>query len=76
MKTNIDDQGKDYLRRVRSATQLMGELIDDLLNLSRITRSEMDQEEVNLSTLANSIAKELRRDQPERHVEFIIKPVL
>jgi light-regulated signal transduction histidine kinase (bacteriophytochrome) len=50
----------------------MSQLIDDLLNLSRITRTEMRYEEVNLSALAESIAAELQQTQPERQVEFII----
>jgi len=72
----LDEQGKNYLQRVRSATQRMGILIDDLLNLSRVTRSEMRQETVDLSTLAQSIAKELQETQPERQVAFVIAPVL
>jgi len=72
----LDEQGKNYLQRVRSATQRMGILIDDLLSLSRVTRSEMRQETVDLSTLAQSIAKELQETQPERQVAFVIAPVL
>jgi len=70
----LDEQGKDYLQRVRSATQRMGMLIDDLLNLSRVTRGEMKHELVDLSALAQSIAAELQKSQPERQVEFIITP--
>lgn len=65
-------QGKDYLQRVRAATQRMGLLIDDLLSLSRVTRSEMKPEAVNLSALAGTIAVELQKTQPERQVEFAI----
>jgi len=68
----LDEQGKDYLHRVRAATQRMGELIDDMLNLSRVTRSEMRREIVNLSALARTITAELQKTQPERHVEFVI----
>jgi PAS domain S-box-containing protein len=68
----LDEQGKNYLQRVRSNTQRMGELIDDLLKLSRVTRSEMKLEMVNLSTLAQSIANELQQTQPGRQVEFVI----
>jgi PAS domain S-box-containing protein len=69
---NLDEQGQDYLRRVRAASQRMGILIDDLLKLSRLSRSEMHQEQVDLSTLAEEIAAELQQTQPERHVEFVI----
>lgn len=72
----LDEQGKNYLQRVRSSTQRMGELIDDLLKLSRVTRSEMKLEMVNLSTLAQSIATEVQKTQPERQVELVITPGL
>ncbi len=72
----LDEQGKDYLRRVRSATQRMGTLIDDLLILSRVTRSEMRRETVDLSAMAQPIAEELQETQPERRVDFIIAPGL
>lgn len=72
----LDEQGKGYLKRVRSATQRMGTLIDDLLSLSRVTRSEMRQETVDLSAIAQSIAEELQEIQPERQVNFVIAPGL
>ncbi len=70
----LDEQGQDYLRRVRAASQRMGQLIDDLLALSRVTRSEMRREEVDLSALAQVVAAELQHSQPERQVEFVIAP--
>jgi len=72
----LDEQGKDYLQRVRSATQRMGVLIDDLLRLSRVARSEMIRETVDLSAVAQSIADELQKTQPERQVSFVIAPAL
>ena len=69
----LDEQGKDYLQRVRAASQRMAQLIDDLLNLSRVTRSDMRCEPVNLSALAQTIAEELKKTQPGRQVEFVIK---
>ena len=72
----LNDEGQDYLRRVRAASQRMGELIDDLLNLSRVTRGEMYHESVDLSALAHTISAELQQTQPERKVEFIITPGL
>ena len=68
----LDATGQDYLRRVRAASQRMGQLIDDLLKLSRLTRGELWRETVNLSALAQEIATELHRAQPERQVEFVI----
>jgi light-regulated signal transduction histidine kinase (bacteriophytochrome) len=72
----LDVSGQDYLRRIRNATQRMGNLIDDLLNLSQVTRSEMKLESVNLSLLASSVCTELQRSQPERQVEFVVQPGL
>jgi signal transduction histidine kinase len=70
----LDAQGKEYLGRVRVGVQRMGGLIDDLLNLSRITRAEMRSEGVDLSQMARSIADELRNAQPEREADFVIRP--
>jgi len=72
----LDEQGKNYLNRVRSATQRMVVLIDDLLSLSRVKRSEMRHETVDLSVLAQSIAEELQETQPDRQVAFVIAPGL
>ncbi|AFY99302.1 GAF domain-containing protein [Calothrix sp. PCC 6303] len=69
----LDANGQDYLRRIRAATQRMGYLIDDLLNLSRVTRCEMHIEAVNLSLLASNISTDLEENQPERSVEFLIQ---
>jgi two-component system sensor histidine kinase/response regulator len=68
----LDEEGKDHLQRVRASTQRMAELIDDMLNLSRMTRSEMRLEPVNLSAVARVIAAELQRSEPERQVKFVI----
>ena len=68
----LDEQGKDYLRRIRAATQRMGTLIDDLLRLSRLTRTEMLVEKVNLTEIAWSIVNELQKSQPERTVKIEI----
>jgi PAS domain S-box-containing protein len=68
----LDDEGKGYLNRVRSATQRMARLIDDLLKLSRITRSEMSRERVDLSRIARTIADNLKTHDPERSAEFVI----
>jgi light-regulated signal transduction histidine kinase (bacteriophytochrome) len=72
----LDAQGKHALQRVRAGVQRMGLLIDDMLTLSRVTRSEMREEPVDLSAMARSIAAELKRTQPERQVEFAIAPNL
>ena len=68
----IDATAKEYLQYIRSSSQLMGQLIDDILNLSRITRTEIHLERVDLSGLANEVIGELMRVQPERKVNFIV----
>ncbi|HNW72245.1 MAG TPA: PAS domain S-box protein [Bacteroidales bacterium] len=55
----IDEKGRDYLRRIRNASQRMAQLIDDLLRLSRITRQSMSLQEVNISQMAKQICAEL-----------------
>lgn len=59
--------------RGSSAGRRMGELIEDLLNLSRVTRSEMRKEPADLTLLARSIAAELQRSEPERKATFLIR---
>ena len=58
-----------YLARVRAAAQRMGQLIDDMLMLSRVTRREMARETVDLSALARDILADLRETGPQRVVE-------
>jgi signal transduction histidine kinase len=70
----LDDQGRGDLQRVRNATQRMAQLIDDMLNLSRVTRGEMRRENVDLSAMAKSIAEELAKAEPGRQVEVVIAP--
>jgi len=72
----LDEQGKDYLSRVRSATQRMGQLIDDMLTLSRVTRVEMLRENVDLSALTADVLAELQQGEPGRKVDWHIEPGL
>jgi PAS domain S-box-containing protein len=65
-------EGRDYLQRVRAASQRMAQLIDDLLELSRLARSEVRREPVDLSALVRTIASELAQAQPQRRVTFAI----
>lgn len=73
---NLDKQGQHYLRRVRAGTQRMGQLIDDLLKLSRITRSELQCEPVDLTALAETVAAEVRERERGRTVSFTAQPGL
>ncbi|MCW2504248.1 MAG: hypothetical protein JWO79_2532, partial [Actinomycetia bacterium] len=69
----IDENGRDYLSRMRVATQRMGRLIDDLLKLSRTTRSELRREQVDLSEMARTVTAELRGHEPDREVTVVIE---
>jgi PAS domain S-box-containing protein len=71
-ENKLDAQGKDYLMRIRTSTKLMAELIEDLLKLSRVTRSEMDIVPVNLTQIARSIMDGLQKSQPQRLVNIKI----
>jgi PAS domain S-box-containing protein len=68
----LDAQGQDYLRRVRASSQRMAQLIDDLLNLSRVSRGEMTRELVDLSKMAHEVTEELRAAAPERDAQFVV----
>jgi PAS domain S-box-containing protein len=64
----LGGEGRNYLQRIRRASQNMGQLIDDMLNLSRVSRYEMHRESVDLSALVKTITSDLRASQPERQV--------
>jgi PAS domain S-box-containing protein len=68
----LDIQGKDYLIRIRTAVKRMAELIEDLLQLSRITRTEINIEKINLTRIARFVIDELQKSQPQRQVEIRI----
>lgn len=68
----LDEQGRHYLERIQLAAQRMGELIQDLLDLSRVSRRELSRQAVDLSALACEIAAELQAQAPQRQAEFVI----
>jgi len=72
----LDDGGRDSLHRVRAASQRMATLIDDLLKLARVTRTEMRTERVDLTGMARDIVGEIQRTTPDRQVDFAIAPGL
>jgi len=72
----LDEGGRDSLQRVRAASQRMATLIDDLLKLARVTRTEMRTERVDLSGMAREIVLDIQRTAPDRQVEFAIAPGL
>ena len=64
----IDARGREYIGRIRSGTQRMHQLIDDMLALSRVTRNEMKRVSVDLSGIASIILSDMKQMQPEREV--------
>lgn len=68
----LDVTGKEYLKRICAASDRMALLIDDLLELSRVTRTELHRKSINLSSICRSIAKSLRESEPERDTTFVI----
>ena len=73
MADKLDEKGKRYLSRVCDGSERMSRLIDDLLNLSRISRQEIGRKEVNVSAIAASVIADLRDAHPGRSVEVDIK---
>ncbi len=69
---SLDDKGKEYLAYIRESAQHMGHLIDDLLSLSRVMRSEFQRGQADLTAIALNAAARLRRDHPERQVEIAV----
>jgi signal transduction histidine kinase len=69
----LDEEGKDALQRIRAASQRMGNLIDDILRLSQVTRAELNLTQVDLSALAREIADTLDREQPDRALAWTIE---
>ena len=69
----LDEKGKKYLSHICNSTEKMSRLIDDLLNLSKISRQEIRRRDINVSEIAASIISELSAAHPERRVEFNIE---
>ncbi len=70
----LNAEGRDYIQRVRGGVQRMGMLIDALLQLSRVTRSEVQREPTDLSQLATLIFGELLANEPGRDAQFSAEP--
>ncbi|MFL5448373.1 MAG: sensor histidine kinase, partial [Gemmatimonadales bacterium] len=70
----LDDEGRKFLSRVREASQQMSQLIDDVLYLSRVTRTELRDQEVDLSEVAELVVRRLQEEQPNRGMEVKIRP--
>ncbi len=72
----LDKEGQDYLERLQAKARHMGQLIEALLQLSRVTRGELRREQVDLSQVALEVGADLRRAQPERSVDLTVAPDL
>ena len=73
-RVQLDERGQEYLERISQSSEQMDTLIEDLLKLSRVSRSELHLQTVNLSDLVGSIAADLVKSEPGRVVEFVIAP--
>ena len=67
-------EARDFLRRIRAGVQKMGQLIDALLQLSRITRAELTREDIDVSALTEEVVADLHQQNPERNLTFYIQP--
>ncbi|MDT8386037.1 MAG: ATP-binding protein [Thiogranum sp.] len=73
---HLDEEGRDHLHRVIRASQRMAELIDDLLELSRVSRSDINRSDIDVSAMAQELLNELQATAPERKLEYRIAPGL
>jgi light-regulated signal transduction histidine kinase (bacteriophytochrome) len=69
----LDATEAQHLKRIRSSAQHMGQLIDGLLGLSRVTRGDIVRESVDLTRIANGSGARLREAQPQRDVEMVVQ---
>lgn len=75
-RDHLNAPAREHLQRIRAAAERMGQLIDALLELSRITRTEMHWEPVDLSVLAQTVVSDLRQTSPARPVDVVLQPGL
>jgi light-regulated signal transduction histidine kinase (bacteriophytochrome) len=70
---SLDTKAINYLQHIRDSVQRMDRLIDDLLNLARVSRVELRQEKVNLSAIAHEVVDQLKLGYPDRRVEYVVE---
>lgn len=68
----LDESGRSYLRRVRTASQRMSQLIDAMLNLARLTRAEIHTQTFDMSAVVRSVLEDFQKMEPDRQVECIV----
>jgi two-component system, NtrC family, sensor kinase len=73
---SLDETARGYLRRIKTAADRMSELIEDMLQLSRISRADVNRNSVDISALAQGVADELAQQNPERTVSVQVQPGL
>jgi PAS domain S-box-containing protein len=71
--SQLDEESENYLKRIVKASVKMERLIDDLLQISRVTRADLQKEEINLSKLASDILKGLQNEDPERPIKWQVE---
>ncbi|MGB2601553.1 MAG: PAS domain S-box protein [Candidatus Omnitrophota bacterium] len=72
----LDEDAKGYLHRIREASQRMAQLIEDILMLSRVTRHEIHKKDIDISSIAKEVIKDLKSSEPKRKVDFTVNPKL
>jgi signal transduction histidine kinase len=72
----LDDRAKDYLQRMRRASQRMGDVFDGLQSLFRVTGGDIHREKVDVSAMVAEIVEEMKVSNPDRHVTVTIGPDL
>lgn len=70
----LDDKGLEYLGRIRKSAQKMGNLIDEVISLAKVSRSELKLMNINLTDMAKSIIRQFQSIEPDRKIEIIIEP--
>ena len=74
--TGLDETARNYLQRIRASVQHMGQLIDALLQLSRITRADLNRETVDVTAMGSEIMHEIEQQDPSRKIDVSIQPGL
>lgn len=72
----LDELGKEYLTRIKDGTERMSTLIDDLLQLSRVSHYDPEMEDIHLTSLANDLMLNLKSIEPDRKVEIVFEDEL
>ncbi|HXU83257.1 MAG TPA: ATP-binding protein, partial [Polyangia bacterium] len=72
----LHEQGRDYLKRIQSATLRMSQLIDDLLALAKVSRGDLQRGNARLGEIARAVAEVLQQTDPERRVEWRLDEAL